>query len=377
LNSTIPLPTNIGTTTIPNPFRRGYVYSSNFIVEHEFFKNLVFQTGYVGTHNVRPVVNMNANASPPGTGNAGGILSQRYGATYKGTINELNPFQNASYDSLQTKINYRMAGGSSAGFSWTWSKAIDYADNEDLGFLAFPYPTDWQKNRALAGYDRTHNIEIWGVIALPFGKGQRWATTGVGNWLLGGWLINPIISKMSGIPFTVTASGGNLNANGATQTADLVGTYHQIGGRPPRTGQTCLENDPTCHFFDPTAFAQPVITCNTNPCPPGSFPAHFGNTNRDQFRGPGYFNMNLSVLRDFKLTERFTLQVRADAIGFTNTPHFANPNVSCPGSSGVCVTGSSTSPSNFGTITSTLTPGGFFGADPGTRTIWFGAAVKF
>jgi hypothetical protein len=75
---------------------------------------------------------MNANASAPGTGSAGGILSQRYGANYTGTINELNPFQNANYDSLQTQVTYRMAGGSSAGFAWTYSKAIDYADNEDL-----------------------------------------------------------------------------------------------------------------------------------------------------------------------------------------------------------------------------------------------------
>lgn len=97
--------------------------------------------------------------------------------------------------------------------------------------------------------------------------------------------------------------------------------------------------------------------------------------------------MNLSILRDFRLTERFTFEVRADAFGFTNTPHFNNPNTGCPGSGAVpgpaagsgalCVTGSSTSPNNFGTITSTLQPGGFFGPDPGTRTIWFGVTLKF
>ena len=377
LNGVVKLPTNAGTTTIPTTFQRGYINSYNVMVEQEVIKDLALQTGYVGTYNVRPVVNMNANASAPGTGVAGGILSQRYGANYTGTINELNPFQHARYDSLQTKVTYRIPGGSSAGFSWTWSKAIDYADNEDLGFLAFPYPANWQMNRALAGYDRTHNFEIWGVMALPFGKGQRWAQTGVANWILGGWLIDPVISKMSGIPFTVTASGGNLNANGSTQTADLVGNFHLSGGRPPRTGQTCLETDASCHFFDPTLFAQPVITCTTLPCPAGSTPSHFGNTGRNEFRGPGYFSMNLSILRNFKFTERVSMDVRADASGLTNTPHFANPNAGCPGSSGLCATGSTKSPSNFGTITGTLTPGGFFGPDPGTRTVWLGATVKF
>ena len=390
----IPLPQNVGTTTFVNPFKRGYINSYNVVVEHDFWRDLVFQTGYVGAYDVRPTVNMNANASAPGTGTAGGLLSTAYTqaglcapCNYTGTINKINPFKNSRYDSLQTKVTYRIIGGSSAGFAWTWSKAIDYADNEDLSFLPFPYPAFWEKNRAPAGFDRTHNFEIWGVLALPFGKGQRWAKSGVGNWLLGGWLIDPVISKMSGTPFTVTGSGSALNANGSTQTADLVGKFHKTNGRPPRTGQVCQENDPSCHFFDPTAFAAPLITCSTLPCAPGTVAAHLGNTGRNEFRGPGYFNMNLSVLRDFRFTERVSLEVRADAFGFTNTPHFANPNVGCPGSGGapgpvagsggLCVTGNAAAPSNFGTITSTVSPGGFFGPDPGTRTIWFGATVKF
>ncbi|HKW16919.1 MAG TPA: TonB-dependent receptor [Terriglobales bacterium] len=371
----VPLPTNISTTTVPNPFHRGYIHSFNFMVEQQLWRNLVFQTGYVGTRAIRPVVNMNANASLPGTGSAGGILSQRFGANYTATINELNPFKDSSFDSLQTKITYRMAGGSSAGLAWTWSKAIDYADNEDLGFLSFPDPSFWYKDRGPAGFDRTHNIELWSVLALPFGKGQHWAQSGVAGQLLGGWLIDPIVSYMSGTPFTVSA-GGNLNANGSGQTADLVGHFHILNGRPPRTGQTCAQTDLSCHYFDPSAFAAPLITSAAN--------AHYGNTNRDEFRGPGYFNMNLSVLRDFRLTERFTLEVRADVFSLTNTPHFANPALSCPGNAavvgsiagegGLCNTGSN---NNFGVITGTVSPGGFFGPDPGNRTMWFGATVKF
>jgi hypothetical protein len=371
----VPLPTNISTTTIPNPFDRGFINSYNLMVQQALWRDLVFETGYVGTYATRPLVNMNANASAPGAGSAGGILSQRWGKNYTGTINELNPFRNNSYNSLQTKVTYRFAGGSSAGFAWTWSKAINYEDNEDLSSLTFPYPAYWNKNRGLASFDRTHNIELWGVLALPFGKDQRWAKTGVASWLLGGWLIDPIISRMSGAPFTVTA-GGTLNANGSTQTADLVGHFRILNGRPPRTGVTCAQTDLSCHYFDPSAFAAPLITSAAN--------AHFGNTNRNEFRGPGYFNMNLSVLRDFRLTERLTLQVRADAFGFTNTPHFANPQLGCPGNAavagsipgegGLCNTGTN---NNFGVITGTASPGGFFGPDPGNRVLWFGATVKF
>ena len=95
---------------------------------------------------------------------------------------------------------------------------------------------------------------MWGIFAVPLGQGQRWMTNGVGGYILGGWLINPIISSMSGVPFTVSA-GGNLAANGSGQTADLVGKFHLLHGRPPRTGQTCAQRDLSCHYFDPSIFA--------------------------------------------------------------------------------------------------------------------------
>lgn len=76
--------------------------------------------------------------------------------------------------------------------------------------------------------------------------------------------------------------------------------------------------------------------------------------------------MNLSVARQFKLTERFGLQFRADAMSFTNTPHFNNPNATVGAA-------------NFGVITSTLKPPGqgFFGNDPGNRILWLGARLTF
>ena len=278
---------------------------------------------------------------------------------------------------MQTKVTKRFSDGTSAGAAWTWSKTMNFADNEDLGSLSFPYPAFWGKNYAPSGFDRPQNIEVWAVAQLPFGKGEPWLQNGAGSWILGGWQINPVISRLSGVPFTVGA-GGNLNANGSGQTADLVGKFRKLNGKPPRTGVTCAQSDLSCHYFDPSAFAAPLITSD-----PAT--AHYGNTNRNAFRGPSFFNMNLTVLRDFKVKERLTLEVRADAFGFTNTPHFANPNVSCPGSattsgsvgtSGqLCSTGSSTG--NFGIVTGTAQPGGFFGPDAGNRVIWLGANVKF
>jgi hypothetical protein len=217
-SGSIPLPTSVSTTTIRNPIRRGYINSFNLMVQQQIGRSLTFQTGYAGARAVRPLVNMNANASPPGTGNACGLLNVALDKTssniYTGTINALTPFKRNYYDSLQTKVTQRF-GTSSAGFVWTWSKTIDYSDNEELSSLTFPYPTYWEKNRGVAGFDRTHNFQIFGVMGLPFGKGERWAQTGVSSWRLGGWLINQIVSYVTGAPFTVT-SGGSLNANSSS-----------------------------------------------------------------------------------------------------------------------------------------------------------------
>src|SRR5205823_8803399 len=119
-------------------------------------------TGYYGSRVIRTLVKMNVNASPPGTGTAGGLLSVALGKNYTGTINAEMPFKNNYYDSLQTKITHRFSTGAMAGFTWTWSKTIDYEDNEELNALIFPYPAYWEKNRGLASYDRTHNIHIFG-----------------------------------------------------------------------------------------------------------------------------------------------------------------------------------------------------------------------
>ncbi|HKV26609.1 MAG TPA: TonB-dependent receptor [Candidatus Acidoferrum sp.] len=369
----VPLPTNAGTTTVPSPFDRGYINSFNLTVEQEF-KGFVFQTGYVGAYDVRPLVNMNLNASAPGTGSAGGLLSQALGKTYTATINGEVPFKSNSYNSLQTKVTRRLAQGSTFGVVWTWSRALDYSDDEELNFLLFPYPADWQKNYAPAAFDRAHDVEIYGVLNVPFGKGQRWANTGVGSWILGGWQISPTVSIMTGLPFTVTGNGSSLAANGSTQTANLVGSFHLAGGQPPVPGVpggSCSTANLGCHYFDPTAFSDPSFGL-----PPGTT-VPFGNTGRNAFRGPGYFNTNLSLARQFKITERIGLQVRADAIHFTNTPHFNNPNASC-GATATNPSCTATNP-NFGVITGTLSPPGqgFFGNDSGSRVLWLGARVIF
>jgi hypothetical protein len=100
----------------------------------------------------------------------------------------------------------------------------------------------------------------------------------------------------------VTAAGTSLNAPGNTQRADQVKPEVQILG----------EVGPGKSYFDPFAFA-PVTE------------ARFGTAGFNTVRGPGLVNIDLALVRNFRFAERWEIQLRADALNATNTPHFANP----------------------------------------------------
>src|SRR5262249_5245588 len=143
-------------------------------------------------------------------------------------INEILPYQTATYDALQLTLNRRLAS-SVIGLAYTWSKAINFADNDANPRIQY-YPQAI-RNRGLAGYDRTHNLQIYGVWDLPFGQGQRWASSGLLSKLLGGFQFNGILSRTSGGPFyIVQGNANNLNAPGSGQIPDQLSSSVQIFG---------------------------------------------------------------------------------------------------------------------------------------------------
>jgi hypothetical protein len=294
-----PLPPNVGTLTFPKNFNRGYIESYNFTVQRQLGTGFNAQAGYVGTRTLRPVSEVNVNAAGPGGGNAGTPLFPLFGNA--NTISDQIPFKGGSYNSLQTRITRQM-GASQVGAIYTFSKALDFFDNENNG-LTWAWEPMWNRNKALAGYDRTHNFQFFAVYDLPFGHGKHWATHGLAAAILGDWSVNTILSRTSGTPFNVASSGTSVNAPGNTQTADqILPSVKILGGHGP--------NSP---YFDPNAFA-PVTA------------VRFGTTGRNIIRGPGLFNLDASVYRNFRIKERFRLQFRTEVYGLTNTPQFANPS---------------------------------------------------
>lgn len=294
---TLLLPNNIATTTFAQNFNRGYIESFNLTLQREI-AGFNLQGAYVGTRAIRHTDQVNVNAAGPGGGNNGRPLFAITGRTTD--ITEIEPFNTSTYNALQTQVTKRLGAGI-FGITYTFSRAIDYGDNDDSG-LTWAWVPMYGRNKALAGFDRTHNFQMYANYDMPFGHGKQWATSGIAAAIVGGWELNGILSRTSGTPFTVASSGTSVNAPGNTQTADQVLANVQIpGGHGP--GQP---------YFDPNAFV-PVTA------------VRFGNSGRDILRGPGLFNTDLSLFRTFPLTERFKLQFRAEAFNLTNTPQFGNP----------------------------------------------------
>ncbi len=334
----LPLPLSATTRTMnPGQFDRGYIQSWNFFLEREVGGGFTASAGYVGTRSIRQTVIRNLNSAAPGAGPGGTPLAVRFGRTVTTELH--TPFGTANYNALQTSLNRRFHGGSLIKASYTYSKAINFNDNSDSS-LTWNWDGALKRNRAAAGYDRTHVFRLANVAELPFGGGKRWANSRpLAKAVLGGWQVNGILSAYTGVPFTVTASGTSLNAPGNTQTADQVNpVVEKLGG----IGRLSP-------YYDPTAF-RPVTE------------VRFGTTGRNILRGPGLVNLDLGLFRQFGVTERVKVQFRAEAFNISNTPHFANPSGNASGT-------------GFLTITSVNSEDN--DASAGPRAVRFGLRVSF
>jgi len=300
---------------------------------------------------------INENAAAPGGGNAGTPLEQA-GFSNPNSMTINGPFSGGNYNALETQLTRRVAGAL-LGTSFVWSKTIDDDDTEANTGVTWAYYQVLKRNRAVAGFDQRYNYQLYGVFDSPFGKNKKWAASGVGAALLGGWSLSPVLSRYSGTPFNVTSSGSSCNCPGNTQTADQVlPTVSILGGHGP--------NSP---YFNPLAFSAVTATDTSNPTA-----VRFGTTGRNIVRGPGFFYLSASMARDFKLNERFTLTFRADCTGLPNNANFQNPATTV--SNATFANGGVTNYGGYDIISATQASS-FAPYSPADRQLRFGLQLKF
>jgi hypothetical protein len=222
----------------------------------------------------------------------------------------------SNYYALNTLIRYRTRTLQLQG-AYTWSHSIDnqsdplIGDFFDLNFSSlkggatqlkssFARQYDSGADRGNSAFDQRHNLFLLGVWQSP---ARRWWSR---NWIASG-----LAAFRTGTPYTVLASSFDIPVSGGVienQRADLIGPAPVLANPAPAPGGLYLLN--------PNAFASPGASST-------------GNTGRNAFRGPGLYNMDLSVARSFAVPHlmegtRFTL--RADAFNFLNHANLGNPD---------------------------------------------------
>lgn len=332
------LPGNVNLITTGDSLKRGYIQSWNFTLEKQFGGWLA-QAGYVATRTTNFLQAIDTNAGSPigpagctvGT-NCGGAASEplNSNSTNKalcptifttnpgcrtGTTYLITPIGDFHYDSLQATLNHEFSRGYMMQVGYTFSKSVGLANvadekqndgNAPIENLAF-----FNLNHGLSRWDRPQKFNATFVAQPPFGAGRRWATTGFASRLLGGWQLSGLLTVASGLPFELTADGASLNAPGNAQRPDLIAPL-----------QVTNQVGPGTTWFNTAAFAG--VTGN-----PNGNDQRFGTSAFYELHGPRLFNLDAALFRNFKFTERWNLQVRAQAINLTNTPYFNNPDASC------------------------------------------------
>ena len=311
----------------------------NFTVEQQLDRNTSLRVAYVGSFAYHQFVSIDPNSIPAQ------ICSNAAGCTAGGTTAAGTPVVaalqshvaqgaqyipvgtrpttfvsngffwysegNASYNALQIDVNHRLSQGFQIRANYTWSKNLD--ENSALTIAqAANQPqmvmdrNDLKRDWGPSALNVTHQASFSAHYDLPFGKGQRWMGNAGknANRIIGGWQLNEITTLLSGFPFTPQI-GANLSGDGDTRNPDRPNL------NPAFTGPVVTGNPN--QWFDPNAFSRPAF-------------GTFGNLGRGVFTGPGLAEVDLSVLKNIAVSERISLQFRAEFFNLMNHTNYASPN---------------------------------------------------
>ncbi len=292
------LPSGVDMRT-PNPgpgnVDRASLHQWNVTLERRLPYDLVGTVAYVGTRTNGGYADINLNYAQPGTGNAG---RQFFAQSGNANILDWGAWTTSKYHSLQTSLNRPFKNGLLLKGAYTWSKAMNMADEDGWTGLTWNIPDQRHRNYARGGYDRTHVLQMGFVYELPF---LRDSTNPVA-YVVKDWQVNGIFSAFSGTPFSIGGNNPQLLAPGAGSVlANQVGELRRVGSPGPDE-----------KFYDPSAFAHPTGL-------------QWGDTGRNAFRGPSVWNLDFSAFRNIPIG-RYRIELRAQAVNVLNHSRWLNPD---------------------------------------------------
>ncbi|MDQ2842390.1 MAG: TonB-dependent receptor, partial [Acidobacteriota bacterium] len=350
----------------------GIIQSWSFQVQDQVSKDMVATLGYVGqrAQNLRSAL-MNWNniniadfalgqtLNQPVSSNTLGIAPP-YANFYRdwgsgvNVAQALRPFpqynylymdvlQNigqSTYESLQASLERRFSSGLSLQSAFTWSKTITDADSIlpgiNGGISQIQNPADLRSEKAVSSQDIPYVFTTAFLYELPFGRGKRMLNHGIASAVLGGWEVGSVLRYQTGVPISFGCG------NGIPDWQNCI-RFNRASAPPLNASVTNGSFDPfTQRYFNPVcgyagqagcAFADP----NTEAIASGSkttvqqarggayFLGNYPRNNSDA-RSPNYDNEDFSILRNFRVFESATIQLKAELLNAFNRHIFSVPD---------------------------------------------------
>jgi len=306
-----------------------YLSNWNFGIQREIGNTMVAEIAYVGNKITHLFWNRQDNQNDPLLASLGSQLLQavpnpyfgkvRTGALSFQTVQQrqlLRPFPHyqdvlhiranygdSSYQSMTARFEKRYSQGLTMSVGYTLSKTISSIGGDSNTWVVGPSNAlyDPKYNRGLEGNDLPHRIVISHLYDLPFGKGRRWANSGIASLVLGGWQWNGITIFQAGRPIHITAPDDTGLFN-----------FQYTNGRADRLKSGVLDSGQTLdRWFDTSAFRR---------ARPFTIPTD--SLTQPDLRGPGRKSVDMSLFKNTRFRERYNVQFRAEFFNLTNSPFF-------------------------------------------------------
>jgi outer membrane receptor protein involved in Fe transport len=321
--------------TIDRNFRNPYVQSYNLNIQRQLPGQMVMMVGYFGSKGTHLRLSVNENQPIAGV-KPFPILSATspirpvscpalpLDCALNASFTQITSKGNSNYNALWVTANKRFAKGLQFNTSYTWSKSLDYNSLSSDGIRVVDGYNP-RRDYGPSDFDARHRFVASVIYELPF-KGNR---------LIQGWQVGTITQAQSGNPIANIVVNG-VNVTGATPASGLNNTNAFTGVnnlRPDLLQPIHITGDPL-KWLANTTVCDPRITAGPGLCTASSVFAvpvsaagvfHFGNMGRNSIVGPNFVNTDFSIIKNTKITERFTHEFRFAVYDLFNHPNFGNP----------------------------------------------------
>jgi hypothetical protein len=349
-------------------------------LEHQFGATAIVKAQYVGTRAVnQPYLTQVNGYQTVCPGCFAPFPYMRPTDPRFAAVTQFSTGANSHYHGLQLTAMKRLGHGLQGQINYTWSHCMDEVSNG--GFLQFsaggilsPLPGGLHRDYGPCDYDIRSNLNAQYVYQVPVKVRSQWLGHIVNDWQVSGTLF-----WHSGVPFSVLSTPYSANGNGIVQ-----GSGPQFASLVPGADPYCrhcnlASTQPgTLQWLNPDAFAS-AVDPSTGACVGGDSAANcqFGNSGRNQFRGPRFAWSDMYLTKRIPLGDKLTMRVEGQFFNIFNHPNFGLPSMVLAG-----VPGKPSTQTGFGALTYTTSPptgllGVGLGGDNSPRMIAFQARLEF